>query len=158
MKTIEEKIDNRIENLIIEHKDMKNCSEAIRTFVENLVDELPGGKRTIEVNNEKFKANSNKKSALKAILYDKYSPNRAKIVTKSSNEIKTYSVSISYKQGYKIFYVKYNRKWIRLRDIIEKLLTEGLVRFRNIIRILRTRNNKRHRAEDKIAKTDEIDQ
>ena len=68
-------------------------------------------------------------------------------------------MSISYKQGYKIFYVKYNGKWIRLRDIIEKLWTEGLVYgFRNIIRTLRTRNNKRHRAQDKNAKTDEIDQ
>ena len=48
---------------------------------------------------------------------------------------------------------------MRLRDIIDKLRTEGLVYgFRNIIRTLGTRNNKRHRAEDKIAKTDEIDQ
>ena len=57
-----------MENLIIEHKEMKNCWEAIRTFVENLVDESLGEKRTIEVNNEKFKTNSNQKSALKAIL------------------------------------------------------------------------------------------
>ena len=68
-------------------------------------------------------------------------------------------MSISYKQGYKIFYAKYIGKWMRLRDIIDKLRTEGLVYgFRNIIRTLGTRNNKRHRAEEKIAKTDEIDQ
>ena len=54
MKTIEEKMDKRMENLIIEHKEMKNCWEAIRTFEENLVDESTGDKRTIEINNEKF--------------------------------------------------------------------------------------------------------
>ena len=92
-----------MENLIIEHQEMKNCWEAIRTFVENIVDELPDGKRAIEVNNEEIKTSLNQKSALKAILYDKYFPNKARIVAKSSDEIKTHWMSISYKQGYKIF-------------------------------------------------------
>ena len=154
MKTVKEEIDQRMENLINEHKEMSHSWETIRTFVENLVEEKPDEKRELKTNNEKINKDSNQQPALKAILYDKYFANRARLVTKKNNEIKTYRVTISYKLGYKMFFVKYNNRWIRLREIIDKLRSEGLIfGFKNIIRELRTRNNNKVKTTNKIPKT-----
>ena len=154
MKTVKEEIDQRMENLINEHKEMSHSWETIRTFVENLEEEKPDEKRELKTNNEKINKDSNQQPALKAILYDKYFANRARLVTKKNNEIKTYRVTISYKLGYKMFFVKYNNRWIRLREIIDKLRSEGLIfGFKNIIRELRTRNNNKVKTTNKIPKT-----
>ena len=76
----------------------------------------------------------------KAILYDKYIPNKARIVTAKGKDIKTYRVTISHKFNKRMYYVNYRGKWQRLRDIIKQLNDEGLIYgFRNIIKTLRSR-------------------
>ena len=53
-----------------------------------------------------------------------------------------------------MFFVKYNNRWIRLREIIDKLRSEVLIfGFKNIIRELRTRNNNKVKTTNKIPKT-----
>ena len=48
MKTIEEKMDKQMENLIIEHKDIKNYYwETIRILIKNLVDKWSDGIKII---------------------------------------------------------------------------------------------------------------
>ena len=54
----------------------------------------------------------------KAILYDKYRSNKGRVITKNNNIIKTYDISVNYINKYKIFYIKYNHKWIKIRNII----------------------------------------
>ena len=81
----------------------------------------------------------------KAILYDKYRSNRGRVITKNNNIIKTYDISVNYINNYKIFYIKYNHKWIKLRNIIKKLNVEGLIYgFKNILKSLRIRNKNQY--------------
>ena len=63
-----------------------------------------------------IEANRKQQSIIKEILYDKYIPNKARIVTKSGEIIKSYRVTISHKFNKRIYYVSYKGKWQRLRD------------------------------------------
>ena len=62
--------------------------------------------------------------AVKTILFDKYNPYIAKQVTKTKLNIKEYKVSITYNYNIMKFYVLYEKKWIILRNIIQKLRAE----------------------------------
>ena len=68
-------------------------------------------------------------------------------------------MSIGYFQECKILFAKYNGKWIRLKEIIDKTMNRSTrIGFINIIRTLRTRNSKRYKTLDKIAKEEKTNQ
>ena len=158
LKKYKDEAKNKMQNIIIFQKELNQKWEAIGSLVEGMIEgsshtETSGNnleyskyKKYKEDINEKLKFRSYHRNTkqqnwppdLKAILYDRYIPNRVKVVTNSNNVIRTYKVSISYRYNYKIFYVKYKNRWTPLKDNIDRLRNEGLVYgFRNIINILR---------------------
>ena len=101
----------------------------------------------------------------KAILYDKYVQNIARVATHSNNITKIYKISIRYNYYGKVHYINNQNKLIPIKYIINNLKREGLVyAFTNIVKILRERNkvkgsqhhNQRENTEDNKIKTDKI--
>ena len=83
-----------------------------------------------------------RKSITQAILYDKYLPNKARIITKPEGNIKVYNVSISHKNYRTNLFITFNKKWQKLNTVADKLREEGLVfGFKNMINALRSRHN-----------------
>ena len=123
---------------------------------QKTIDQLLIQIKSLSNNNHRQKEEVNKKKEhisyywmSKAILYDKYRSNRGRVITKNNNIIKTYDISVNYINNYKIFYIKYNHKWIKLRNIIEKLNAEGLIYgFKNILKSLRMRNKNRYNGRE----------
>ena len=160
-KKYKEDVKIQMQNIIVYQKELNQKWEAIGSLVEGIIEgtsqttqtksnlDYSKYKKDIKENiKRKFnyevsKRQIDRQPASKAVLYDRYIPNKARIVTNLNGAIRTYKVSINYKYGYKVFYVNYKNKWNRLRDVIESLRLEGLVYgFRNIINTLRLRNNK----------------
>ena len=167
LKKYKDEAKFKMQNVIIIQKELNQKWEAIGSLVEGMIE---GSSHTAPSGNnlgyskykedikEKLKLRSyhrntkqqNRPPDSKAILYDRYIPNRAKVVTNSNNVIRTYKVSISYRYNYKTFYVKYKNRWTPLKDNIDRLRNEGLVYgFRNIINTLRLRKTNK----SKILKT-----
>ena len=146
-KTHKTDIDHRIQNILISQKEINQKWDAIGSLVEGMIEGESSLIKTTQnnISYSKYKkdlAETNRKHQpiTKAILYDKYIPNKARIVTAKEKDIKTYRVTISHKFNKRIYYVNYRGKWQRLRDIIEQLSSEGLIYgFRNIIKTLRSR-------------------
>ena len=142
-------------NLIEFQKEINQKWEAIGSLVEGMIEGESYQIKTSQ-NNSSYseykknliEANKKQQSITKAILYDKYIPNKARIVTKSGETIKSYRVTISHKFNKRIYYVNYKGKWQRLRDIIEQPRNEGIVYgFKNIIKAMRSRHFKKYKNE-----------
>ena len=121
-------IDTRMYNMIGFQKEINQKWEVIGSLVEGMIGGESYQIKTSQNNSsyseyKKSLIEENRKqhSIIKAILYDKYIPNKARIVTKSGETIKNYIVTISHKFNKRIYYVNYKGKWQRLRDIIEQL-------------------------------------
>ena len=83
-----------------------------------------------------------RKPKTQAILYDKYLPYKARIITKPEGNIKVYNVSISHINYSTNLFIKFNNKWQKLNIVADKLREEGLVfSFKNMINALRSRHN-----------------
>ena len=166
VKNIKFELNDRIQNLIIEQKEIKQKCEAVGSFVEGMIQDSPD--RTMKSNESKVGIHNKyheRQPITKAILYDKYVQNKARVVTHSNNITKTYKISIRYNYYGKVFYINYQNKWIPIRYIINKLRGEGLVYgFTNIVKTLRERNKvrgsqhrkQRENTEDNKIKTDKV--
>ena len=167
-ENFKDETNDRIQNIIITQKELIQRWEAIGSQFESMIDNTtnftnkPNKKNRI--NNEagiKIHSKNGKwQPANKAILYNRYIPNKARIVTHSWNSIKTYKVSLDYWNNRKIFYVNYRGRWVQLKFIIEKLRREGLVfGFKRIKEILKLKNKtwkdilKQNNSDQKSLKT-----
>ena len=148
-------IDTRMHNLIGFQKEINHKWEAIGSLVEGMIEGESYQIKTSQSNSsyseykkKLIEENIKQQSIIKAILYDKYIPNKARIVTKSGETIKSYRVTISHKFNKTIYYVNYKGKWQRLRNIIEQLRNEGIVYgFKNIIKGIRSRHFRKYKNE-----------
>ena len=80
-----EDIKSRIQNIIIEQEELQQK-------IENTKQNLKSSK---DMNSNRTQ-NGKYQPVYKAILYDKYDPNKARTVVCSNNKVKTYRVSVDY--------------------------------------------------------------
>ena len=144
-------VNSQMQGIILHQKELNQRWDNIGSFIEGMIKEYPETphKATTNSNYLKYKKyirerrNQKFQPITKAILYDKYIANKARIVTKKREDIKIYEVKIRYINYRKTYFVKYQGKWQKLRDIAEELRKEGVILgFRNIINTLRSRHNK----------------
>ena len=140
-----------------EHKEIAKLKEKIERnwehkteYTQRNYDQDSQSDKVINKNYENFKQNIKQeakkqlqaaKPFYKAILYDRYYYNKARIVTKSEDTIKVYNISISYRYGNKIYFIKIQNRWEKINAyIIDRLRSEGLIYgFKNVINTLRQR-------------------
>ena len=111
-----------MQNIIITQKELNQKWDAIGSLVEGMIEGSTYAepmKKNLQYSKYKednIKLNSsyyektkqkNNPNVSKAILYDKYNYNKARVVTKYNDTIKTYKVSISYRYNFKAYYINY---------------------------------------------------
>ena len=153
VNNFKESTEMRLQNIINAQKEMYLKHESLESYamgiVENKCAQTTNKDSYTKFKNElKVKASQNNYNFIhtaKAILYDKYNFNKARVVTMKDNHVKVYQVSISYRNYRKTFYIKYQNHWCKLRDVLEQLRAEGLIYgFKNIVKTLRNRNIQRN--------------
>ena len=149
-KKDKEIIESRIQNIIISHKELCQKWDAIESLVEgikvnsdNILSRTPKNTSYINYKNSIIEQKrKQRKSITQAILYNKYLPNKARIITKPEGNIKVYNVSINHRNYRTNLFIKFNNKWQKLNTVADKLREEGLVfGFKNMINALRSRHN-----------------
>ena len=111
-KKFKDETKTQIQNIIITQKELNQKWDAIGSLVEGMIEGSTYAepmKKNLQYSKykednrklnssyyEKIKQKNNP-NVSKAILYDKYNYNKARVVTKYNDTIKTYKVSISYR-------------------------------------------------------------
>ena len=137
-------IDTRIQNVIEKCKEISQSNLSLKNLVEEVVNKenkTPKQSSYSKFKNQDITQAINLKTRnhniTKAILYDRYRTNKAKMVTKGTKII-VYPIKIQWDYNRYYFYILYRQKWQLLRNVATALRKEGLIfGARNIIAALK---------------------
>ena len=137
-------IDTRIQNVIEKCKEISQSNLSLKNLVEEIVNKenkTPKQSSYSKFKNQDITQAINLKTRnhniTKAILYDRYRTNKAKMVTKGTKII-VYPIKIQWNYNRYYFYILYRQKWQLLRNVATALRKEGLIfGARNIIAALK---------------------
>ena len=168
IKSIKIHTENRIQNIINEHKELKLKLEDTQRKTEVIltntreISEQKSNNSEYKIYKEKIKqiqqntikqAKQKYTPIKKAILFDKFNPYKGRIITSKEKRINVYSISIKYKYNTVMYNIHFENKWQRLYKVINVLRKEGIVYgFRNMIESLRKRKHNNRKEVKNSAK------